>query len=138
MTSTCLSGSPCSMTLSNVLKGVISQRLVPTVDGKRSAALEVMVSTPRIKTLIMENRDSEIRDTIEEGKEIYGSQSFDQAILDLYTKGTISKEAAFENATSASDLKLKMEGVNMVKRSIGDKNKKQEDFQDEDIFELKT
>ncbi len=129
------------MTLSNVIQGVISQRLVPTVEGKRAAALEVMVSTPRIKTLIMENRDSEIRDTIEEGKQIYGSQSFDQAILDLYSKGTISKEAAFENATSASDLKLKMEGVNMSKRAgtkEGEEDASKPEFEEDDIFDLKT
>ena len=130
------------MTLANVIQGVISQRLVPTKEGKRSAALEVMVSTPRIKTLIMEDRDKEIRDTIEEGKEIYGSQSFDQAILDLYSKGIISQEAAFEHATSASDLKLKMEGVNMSKRSAsasaeeGDNDK--QEFNEDEIFDLKT
>jgi len=67
------------MTLASVLEGVISQRLVKTVDGKRAAAVEVMKRTARISELIAQNRDFEILDTIEEGKEIYGSQSFDQA-----------------------------------------------------------
>jgi twitching motility protein PilT len=99
------------MTLSSVLKGVISQRLIPTVEGKRTAALEILVRTPRIEQLIAENRDVEIPDTIAEGKELYKSQTFDQGILDLYLSGRISREDALAFATSASDLKLRMEGL---------------------------
>jgi twitching motility protein PilT len=127
------------LTLASVLEGVISQRLIPTVDDKRTAALEVLVKTSRIEQLILENRDIEIKDAIEEGKEIYGSQSFDQAILDLYNEGKISKEKAFENATSPSDLKLKMDGL------VGSSDSKEEageygedkEYKEEDIFELK-
>ncbi len=99
------------MTLSSVLKGVISQRLIPTVEGKRIAALEILVRTARIEQLIAENRDVEIPDTIAEGKDLYKSQTFDQGILDLYLSGRISREDALTYATSASDLKLKMEGL---------------------------
>jgi len=99
------------MSLAGVLQGVISQRLIPTIDGKRRAAMEVLVRTPAIEKLIMENRDYEIRDAIEAGKEHYKSQSFDQAILDLYYEGVISKKQALENATSASDLELKINGL---------------------------
>ena len=98
------------MTLASVLKGVISQRLVPTVEGKRVAALEVLVRTPRIEQLIAENRDIEIPDTIAEGKELYKSQTFDQALLDLYL-GAYQPREARTYATSSSDLKLKMEGL---------------------------
>ncbi len=127
------------LTLSSVLEGVISQRLIPTVDDKRTAALEVLVKTSRIEQLILENRDIEIRDAIEEGKEIYGSQSFDQAILDLYNEGRISQEKAFEYATSPSDLKLKMEGLGVSSNEEYDSEAEKEDkvFADEDIFELK-
>ena len=127
------------LTLSSVLEGVISQRLIPTVDDKRTAALEVLVATSRIEQLILENRDNEIKDAIEEGKEIYGSQSFDQAILDLYNKGKISKEKAFENATSPSDLKLKMDGVvgsSDSQEKAGEYGQDRE-YREEDIFELK-
>lgn len=102
------------MTLSSVLKGVISQRLVPTVDGKRTAAVEILIRTPRIEQLIAENRDVEIPDTIAEGKELYKSQTFDQGILDLYLSGRITQEDAFAFATSPSDLKLRMEGLTMT------------------------
>jgi len=119
------------MTLGSVLAGVVSQRLVKTVDGKRAAAIEIMKQTPRIADLIMENRDYEILDTIEEGKEIYGSQSFDQALLDLYYNGKIEKEVALEHATNPSDMKLKLQGVG------GKENEKSHSDAPADIFDLK-
>ena len=127
------------LTLGSVLKGVISQRLIQTVDNKRMAALEILVRTPRIEQLIKENRDDEIVDTMAEGKEIYGSQTFDQAILDLYQAGKITKEKAFENATSASDLKLKMEGLDdkMVIPSDSTEMKTKKEYREDEIFELK-
>jgi len=99
------------MTLASVLKGVLSQRLIPTVDGNRTAALEILIRTPRIEQLIAENRDIEIPDTIAEGKELYKSQTFDQGILDLYLSGRISRDDALAYATSSSDLKLRMDGL---------------------------
>jgi twitching motility protein PilT len=127
------------LTLGSVLKGVISQRLIQTVDNKRIAALEVLVRTPRIEQLIKENRDDEIVDTMAEGKDIYGSQTFDQAILDLYQAGRITQEKAFENATSASDLKLKMEGLadKMVVSSGSQEAKTTKEYREDEIFELK-
>lgn len=126
------------MTLSSVLKGVISQRLIPTVDGKRTAALEILVRTPRIEQLIAENRDIEIPDTIAEGKELYKSQTFDQGILDLYLEGRISREDALAYATSPSDLKLKMEGLSATidkgKLGIDDGPK---EFKEEEFIGLK-
>ena len=119
------------MTLGSVLAGVVSQRLVKTVDGKRAAAIEVMKQTPRIADLIKENRDYEILDTIEEGKEIYGSQSFDQALLDLYHQEKISEETALEHATSPSDMKLKLQGIGMVTKNEINKE------ENHDIFDLK-
>lgn len=127
------------LSVAGVLQGVVSQRLVPTIDGGRRAAMEVLVRTPRIEKLIMENRDYEIRDTIEAGKEHYKSQSFDQSILDLYNDGIISKEQAMKNATSASDLELKISGLSSGKAS--DQSVTSESIQidhgDADIFDLK-
>ncbi|MDX1295870.1 MAG: PilT/PilU family type 4a pilus ATPase [Sulfurimonadaceae bacterium] len=131
------------LTLAGVLQGVISQRLIPTVDGKRCAALEVLVRTARIEQLIMENRDSEIRDAVEEGKEVYGSQTFDQAILDLWLAKRISTEEAFNYATSPSDLKLKMEGLAAmakVKREDaenGEAANEKPQFAADEVFDLK-
>ncbi len=130
------------LSVAGVLQGVISQRLVPTIDGKRRAALEILVRTPTIEKLIMENRDYEIRDTIEAGKEHYHSQSFDQAIYDLYMEKVISKEQALDNATSASDLELKISGLTSGKITSNPNEGEMETpaadiTTDDDIFDLK-
>jgi len=109
--------------LASVLEGVISQRLVPTRDGGRTAAVEVLRKTARIEQLIMEDRDFEIPDALFEGKEIYGTQTFDQALLDLLRQKRITEETALEYATNPADMKLKMEGVGkgaLVKDTHGD------------------
>jgi twitching motility protein PilT len=67
--------------------------------------------TARIEQLIAENRDAEILDALFEGKEIYGTQTFDQALLDLVKKGEIDNKTALEYATNPADMKLKMQGV---------------------------
>lgn len=126
------------MTLAAVLKGVISQRLIPTVDGKRTAALEILVRTARIEQLIAENRDYEISDTIAEGKELYGSQTFDQGILDLYLTGRISRNDALAYATSSSDLKLKMEGLaGVIDKNQSGKEESPKEFKEEEFIALK-
>jgi twitching motility protein PilT len=99
------------MSLASVLEGVISQRLIPTKKGTRVAALEIMKKTARIEQLIAEGRDSEIPDALYEGKEIYGTQTFDQALLEHYVNGIIEEKTALEFATNPSDMKLKMQGV---------------------------
>jgi len=122
------------MTLASVLEGVVSQRLVKTIDGGRVAAIEIMKRTARVAELIAENRDYELLDTIEEGKDIYGSQSFDQSLLDLYHSGKIDEESVLENATNPSDMKLKLQGIDgdFKKRDL-----KQSKIE-ENIFELKN
>ncbi len=128
------------ISLAGVLQGVISQRLVKTKEGGRRAGMEILVRTPTIEKLIMENRDYEIKDAIENGKEHYKSQSFDQSILDLYNEGIITKEEALLNATSASDLELKMSGLSSGKASetaSASSSNNPKAIQEEDIFELK-
>ncbi|MFZ2969499.1 MAG: PilT/PilU family type 4a pilus ATPase [Sulfuricurvum sp.] len=123
-------------TLSSALAGVISQRLARTVDGKRAAVLEVLVRTARIEQLIAENCDNEIPDAIFDGKELYGSQTFDQALLDLYLEGRVSKEDALSNATSPSDLKLRMGGLGGgVDKEAGQKGPRK--FSEDEVFGLK-
>ena len=126
------------LSLAGVLQGVISQRLVPTVDGKRRAAMEVLVRTPTIEKLIMENRDYEIKDAIEKGKGVYHSQSFDQHLFDLYNEGVIDRKTALDYATSPSDLELKMSGI--TEGSAGDEESLKPrtiSLDDDDIFDLK-
>lgn len=128
------------LSLAGVLKGVISQRLIPTKEDKRIAAMEILVKTPTIEKLILENRDYEIKEAIEKGREHYKSQSFDQHILDIYNAGIITKERAKDYATSASDLELKMSGLNSGNAADAlkkaDKNGNARSI-DEDVFDLK-
>jgi len=100
------------MSLSATLQGVLSQRLVKTVDGKRTAAIEILMRNARIEALIADGRDSEIIDAISEGKEAYGMQSFDQALLDLYERGIISEEEALVNASNSADLSMRLRNYN--------------------------
>ncbi len=127
------------LSLSGVLQGIISQRLVKTIDGGRRAAMEILVRTPTIEKLIMDNRDFEIKDAMERGREHYKSQSFDQSLMELYNEGIISKEEAMSNATSPADLELKMSGIGNKKGSSH--NHEDEPVvpleQREDIFGLK-
>ena len=99
------------MSLASVLEGVISQRLIPTIRGGRVAGIEILKKTARIEQLIAENRDAEIPDALFEGKEIYGTQTFDQALLDILRRGEITEETALEYATNPADMKLKIQGV---------------------------
>ena len=127
------------LSVAGVLQGVISQRLVPTIDGGRRAALEILARTATIEKLIMENRDYEIKDTIEAGKQHYKSQSFDQALFDLYNQKVISKEQALENASTPADLELKISGLSSgtISNDPGAEVQQVEITTDDDIFDLK-
>ena len=104
------------LTLASSLVGIVSQRLVKTINGKRAAAVEILLNTPRVVDMIAKNRDNEIKNALEEGKEIYGTQSFDQALLDLYTADLITEDEAIASASSPDDLKLRIRGE-IAKRS---------------------
>lgn len=119
--------------LASVLEGVISQRLIPSKNGGRTAAIEILKKTARIEQLIRENRDNEIFDALFEGKEIYGTQTFDQALLDLLREDRITEEVTLEYATNPSDMKLKMDGIG--KGAIV-KNDQYDDKED-DVLEFK-
>jgi len=124
------------MSLASVLQGVVSQRLVKTVDGGRIAAVEVLVKNSRIETLILEGRDGEIPNALKEGKDVYKSQTFDQALLDLYAMGKISKEEALSGATSRNDLLMALEYYEAESR-ISKGEEKSYVEEDKDIISLK-
>ena len=93
--------------LSLNMKGLISQRLVPTVDGKRAAAIEILTGSPRVKDLIKDGKIHEIKEAME-GSEQYGMQTFDMALLQLFKEEKISEQEALKNADSPNNLRLKM------------------------------
>jgi twitching motility protein PilT len=101
------------MSLASSLLGVISQRLVPRSDGRGMiAAVEVLIGTPAVREQILTALNlGELRHLIRDGRDAYGMQSFDDAIVSLVTSGNISKETAISFATSKSDLELRLSGV---------------------------
>jgi twitching motility protein PilT len=93
--------------LAGTLKGIVSQRLLPQADGKgRVPAVEVMVTTNRIRDFILDpDQASMIHDAIKEG-DFYGMQTFDQALLRLYEEGLITLSDAAAVASNPHDFKL--------------------------------
>lgn len=95
------------MDLSLNVRAFISQRLIPTLDGKRVVAVEIMLGTPLIQDLILKGDIHGIRDIMEKSTNL-GMQTFDQALFKLYKDGVISIEEALRNADSQNNLRLKI------------------------------
>lgn len=116
--------------LAETLQAVVSQRLLPTKDGKgRVAACEVMIVTGTIRDCIKDPaRTHEIPDLIEEGREHYGSQSFDQHLMDLVRAGTVDFEIAKQNANNPTDFDLKMNTFGSGSSGQGDGGMQQSDL----------
>jgi twitching motility protein PilU len=96
------------MDLSLNLQGFVSQRLIPTVDGKRAAAIEVLLGTPRVCDLIKQGKVDEIKEVMEKS-ENQGMKTFDSALFDLYKAGRITLEETLKNADSRNNLRLKIQ-----------------------------
>ena len=95
--------------LAESLQAVVSQRLLPRADGKgRVVAAEVMIVTPTIRDLIIDDKISEVHDFMREGKEQYGMQTFDQHLADLVHAGEVTYEVAHAAASRPSDFDLNM------------------------------
>src|SRR6476619_3033186 len=94
--------------LAGVLRGVVSQRLLPRVDGGRIPAVEVMVSNARIAELIRERRTDEIPDAIADG-EFFEMQTFAKALIDLVLAGLVDREVASNAATNRHDFEIALD-----------------------------
>ena len=96
------------MDLSANLRGIVSQRLVRTEDGKgRKAAIEILLNTPIIAERIFKGAFGDIKALMEKSREL-GMRTFDWALFELYNAGHISWEEALRNADSANELRLAM------------------------------
>jgi twitching motility protein PilU len=94
--------------LSMNLRAIISQRLLPRLDGKgRVPAVEIMLNSPLIADLILQGRLDELKDVMTRSRDM-GMQTFDQHLFDLFTHGVVSAEDALRNADSFNDLRLKI------------------------------
>ncbi|WP_374088867.1 PilT/PilU family type 4a pilus ATPase [Methylomicrobium lacus] len=108
--------------LSLNLKAFVSQRLVPTVDGKRTAAIEILLGTQLVRDLIQKGDVHSIKEAMEKSENI-GMQTFDSHLLRLYKAGTISLDEALQNSDSPNNLKLKInlsEGVGSATAKMAD------------------
>ena len=99
--------------LASVLKAVISQRLMPRMDGRgRAPAVEVMISTPFIRDCIVDKEKTHlIPSAIAGGTSQYGMQTFDQSILGLFERGYVSYDEALRWASNVDEFKLKVQGI---------------------------
>jgi len=107
--------------LSLNIRAIVSQRLIPGVDGKRVALLEVMMDTPRIKDLIQKGEVALIKEAMEQGIQ-EGCQTFDHVLFEFYRGGKISLEQALINADSTNNLRLKIKLAELKGEPVGNGN----------------
>ena len=106
--------------MSLTLKAIMSMRLIPKMEGfGRVPAIEILFDTPRIKELLLEGNTKAIGQAVYEGREHYGTQSFNQALHTLYKDGKISFEDALLNADNPDELKLEIRGITKGKGGGG-------------------
>jgi twitching motility protein PilT len=105
--------------MAGVLRGVISQRLLPKVDGGRVAAVEVMVMNARIADLVREGRADEITDAVAEG-DFFDMQTFSQALIEHVLSGRVDAEVAANAATNRHDFLVSLEQARK-RKSAADK-----------------
>jgi twitching motility protein PilT len=107
------------MQLANLLRGVVSQRLIPRADGKgRVPAVEVMVSTAQIRELIPQQVSSRlITDAIAKGHSTYGSQTFDQSLMSLVRANLVTYQEALSQSSNPEDFALRFRGIESSENS---------------------
>ncbi len=127
--------------LAGVLKAIISQRLIPTADGRgRVPAVEVLISTAYIRECIMDKEKTNLIQTaISQGTSQYGMQTFDQSIFELFERGQISYEEALRGASSQNEFKLRVQGISTITDSARNEmaSRVNKDAPDEKRFESK-
>jgi len=106
------------MDLSLNVRGIVSQRLIPTLDGKRCAAIEILLGTPMINDLILKGEINQIKEVMKKSENV-GMQTFDTALYKLYKEGRISLEEALRNADSQNNLRLR---ISLEEKELGSKD----------------
>ena len=95
------------MDLSLNVRAIISQRLIPTIDGKRVVAVEILLGTPLVCDLILKGEMNKIKEVMQKSENI-GMQTFDAALYHIYKAGHITLEEALRNADSQNNLRLRI------------------------------
>ena len=112
------------------IQAFISQRLIPTIDGKRVAAIEILIGTPTVRDLITKGDVMALKEVMEKSEE-QGMQSFDSHIYKLYKQGVISLEEALKNADSASNLQVR---INLETSAFADMSEEEQEKNSEELF----
>jgi len=112
-----------------VLRGVVSQRLVPRADGKgRVAAVEVLVANSRVREMVEDkDRTKEISTAIAQSYTTYGMQTFDQSLMLLFRQNVITYEEALRQSTNPDDFALRASGISGTSDSTWDDFDKKEE-----------
>ena len=95
------------MMLAGVMQGVMCQRLLPKVRGGRVAAMEILIGTDAIRNMIRDGKTHQIPAFLDAGQQ-YGMQTMDKALLELYRRGTISRDITLLNAKKIEEMKRQM------------------------------
>lgn len=124
--------------LSLNLKGIISQRLIPAINGMRVAATEILLDTPRIKDLIYKSQIDLLKVAMAQGT-VEGMHTFDQSLFNLYKEGRIDYNNALAYADSVNDvrLKIKIDKVGAVDEASPAEEKQAETFRLKPDFQVK-
>ena len=128
--------------LAGVLKGVVSQRLLPRLGGGRVAAVELMVTNSRISDLIREDKAEEILEAIEEGS-FFQMQTFTQALIELVLAGDVEREVAADASSNRHDFLVALDHA-LKRQAVGDDDntntqpEQAPDPEDEPIPELRV
>ena len=104
------------LNLSMNLKSIISQRLIPSVEGALVPAIEIMLNEALIRELITEGHYEKVTEVMEKNTSM-GMQTFDQSLLGLYSEGLISEETVLNQSDKASDVKVKLQQMKMGQNS---------------------
>ena len=123
------------LVLASILKGVVSQRLVPRADGEGMVpAVEVMISTGLVRECVqLPERTRELRDVIAKGYTTYGMQTFDQSLMQLWRDDLITFEEAMAQASNPDDFALRARGIDSSSDSRWEDFDRDEDVSDEPI-----
>jgi twitching motility protein PilT len=96
--------------LVGTMQSVVCQRMVPTIAGGMTPAIEILISTPTVKKLIEENRLDKLPAAIETGVED-GMQTFNQALFNLVKEGKVTEKEAMAKATNPQALEMNLKGI---------------------------
>jgi twitching motility protein PilU len=108
------------MQLSLNTRAIVSQRLIPTIEGKRVAAIEILLDSPRVKDLIMKGEINLLKETMA-ASYFDGMQTFDQHIFDLFQAGLIDYNNAIAYSDSPNDIRLKIKMADMKTEEVDKK-----------------